>query len=104
LKIILTLKWFPMHLNFSEIPLTYGILTMPWYIVCEEGRLLLCDFIMESSEIFWIFIKHQIISYVLNFLVEILLILTNDWSNYEQLPFSRDVGGWTWSADYDLYE
>jgi hypothetical protein len=51
-----------------------------------------------------VFIKHQIMSHVLNFVVEILLVLSYDpadWSNYERLPFLRDVGvypktGSTW--------
>jgi hypothetical protein len=29
--------------------LTYGIMTVPWYIVSEEGSLLLVGFIIESS-------------------------------------------------------
>jgi hypothetical protein len=36
-----------MHLNFSGVPLAYGIMTMPWYVT-EEGRLLLDGFITES--------------------------------------------------------
>jgi hypothetical protein len=38
---VLRLKRFPMRLNFSEIPLTYGTMKVPSYIVSEEGRLLL---------------------------------------------------------------
>jgi hypothetical protein len=34
-KMILTLKRFPMHLNFSDIPLTYGIL---WWTEWRRGR------------------------------------------------------------------
>jgi hypothetical protein len=34
----MALKRFPMRLNFWEILLTYGIITVPWYIVSEEGR------------------------------------------------------------------
>jgi hypothetical protein len=36
-----------MHLNFTEIPLTYKIMTVPCYVVSEEGQLLLEGFIME---------------------------------------------------------
>jgi hypothetical protein len=61
--------------NFSEIPLTYGIMTVLWYIVSEEGRLSPDGFIMVSL---WVFVKHQMMFYVLNFLVEILLILIHD--------------------------
>jgi hypothetical protein len=32
---VLRLKWFPMRLNFKEAPLTYGMMTVPWYIVSE---------------------------------------------------------------------
>jgi hypothetical protein len=52
-------------------------MTVPWYIISEEGWLLLKGFIMVS-EFLWVFIKCQIMSYVVNFLVEILLILTYD--------------------------
>jgi hypothetical protein len=45
---VLTLKRFPKHLNFLEMPLTYGIMAMTWYIVSEDGRLLVDGFIMES--------------------------------------------------------
>jgi hypothetical protein len=47
LNTVLTLKQFPEHLNFSETPLTYGIMTVPWYIVSEERWSLLNRFIME---------------------------------------------------------
>jgi hypothetical protein len=49
LKMLLALNQFPMRLNFSEIPVTYGIRTVPWYIVSEERLLLLDGFIMEST-------------------------------------------------------
>jgi hypothetical protein len=38
-----------MHRIFSEISQTYGIMTVPWHIQPEEGRMLLPDFIMESA-------------------------------------------------------
>jgi hypothetical protein len=50
LKMLLTVKRFPVSLNFSEIPLTYWIMTVPSYIVSEEGRLLLDGFVMDISE------------------------------------------------------
>jgi hypothetical protein len=46
----------------------------PWGIVSKEGRLLLGGFIMETT----IYCGYQITSYILNFLIEILLILTYD--------------------------
>jgi hypothetical protein len=48
LKMVLTLKWFPVRLNFLEIPLTYGIMTAPSSTLSEEGWLLLSSFITES--------------------------------------------------------
>jgi hypothetical protein len=42
----LALEQFPVLLNFSGIPLAYGKMTVPWYIVSEEGRLLLDGFII----------------------------------------------------------
>jgi hypothetical protein len=51
LKIVLTLKRFPMCLNFSEVPLTYGIMTVPWYTL-SEGRFLAAGFITESTNSF----------------------------------------------------
>jgi hypothetical protein len=29
------LKWFPMNLNFLDILLTHGIMTMPLYCICR---------------------------------------------------------------------
>jgi hypothetical protein len=52
LKMVLTLKWFPMQLNFLELPSTYMLLTVPWYIISEKGQLLLEGFIMESTNSF----------------------------------------------------
>jgi hypothetical protein len=49
LKLVVTLKLFPMRPNFWEIPLTYGIVTVPEYILSEEGWLLLDGFIMEPK-------------------------------------------------------
>jgi hypothetical protein len=43
----LALKQFAMHLKFLEIPLIYGIVTVPWCIVYEGGLLLLSGFNME---------------------------------------------------------
>jgi hypothetical protein len=38
------------RLNLSEVPLKYGIMTVSWYVVSEEGRLLLGGgFVMEST-------------------------------------------------------
>jgi hypothetical protein len=42
---VLSLKPFPMCLNASEMPLTYGKMTVPWYTVSEEGGFLADDFI-----------------------------------------------------------
>jgi hypothetical protein len=54
--------WFPMRWNFWEMPQTYGIMTMAWYDLSEEGRLLLPCLTLESMIMF----------FVLNFSVEIL--------------------------------
>jgi hypothetical protein len=37
-----------MRLNFSEIPLTYGMMTVPWYIVSDVEWLFLDGFIIKS--------------------------------------------------------
>jgi hypothetical protein len=47
-----------MHLNFSEIPLTCEIVTVPWYVVAKEGWLLHYG----VNEFLWVFIKHQTMS------------------------------------------
>jgi heme A synthase len=74
-----------MSLNFSEIPLTYGTMNMPWHIISEEGQSILDGFIMDRvNEFLWVFIMHQIMSYVLHFLAEILLILTYDRASTDQ--------------------
>jgi hypothetical protein len=54
-------------------------MTVHWYTVFQEGSLLLDDFIMESTNScgYSLSIK-QIMSYVFNFVVEILLLLTHD--------------------------
>jgi hypothetical protein len=44
------LKWFPMHRNFLEMPLTCGIMTLPWNILSEKGRSFLPGFIVESID------------------------------------------------------
>jgi hypothetical protein len=36
--------------NFSEVPLTYGMMTVPWCFVSEEVRFLADSFITESTE------------------------------------------------------
>jgi hypothetical protein len=53
-------------------------MTVPSHTVSEDGRLLLEWLHYRVNEFFWVFIKHQITSYVLNFVVEILLILSYD--------------------------
>jgi hypothetical protein len=64
--VVLILKRFPMRLN-----------SVPWYIVSEKGRLLLDGFIMESTNScgYSLCIRSCFIR-ILNFVVEILLILT----------------------------
>jgi hypothetical protein len=68
------MKRLQMHLNFSVMLLTCGTMIVPWNIVSEEGRLLLEGFMMESANSCGYSLT--IMSCVLNFLVEILLILT----------------------------
>jgi hypothetical protein len=58
-------------------------MTVHWYFVSEEGRFLV-DGSIRVNEFFWIFIEHQIMSYVFNFVVEILLILTYDPRSVDQ--------------------
>jgi hypothetical protein len=55
-------------------------MTVSWYVVHEKGQFLLDGFNEFSSA----FIKYQIVPYVLNFLVEILLILTYDLGSPDQ--------------------
>jgi hypothetical protein len=71
---VLSLKRFPMRLNFSEIPLTCGLMPVPWYIVSEEGRLLIYNFSMESTNSCGYPLR--IMSSLLKLFVEILLIVT----------------------------
>jgi hypothetical protein len=52
------------------------MMTAPWYIVSEDGGLLFDGFINGVNEFLWTFIKHLIMSYLHNFLFEILTILT----------------------------
>jgi hypothetical protein len=33
--------------EFLEISLMYGIMTVPWYVVSKEGRLLVDGFVMK---------------------------------------------------------
>jgi hypothetical protein len=94
------------RLNFSEIPLTYGIKTVPWYIV---WRTISCRRLhYRVNEFFWVFIKHKIMSYVFNFVVEIFLFLSYDLRSADQTmndsPFLHYVDSWTWSADNGQYE
>jgi predicted aconitase len=42
-------KRLPVRLNFSETPLTYGTVTVPWCAISEKGRLLPDGSIMEST-------------------------------------------------------
>jgi hypothetical protein len=97
LKMVLTLKRLPMRLSFSEIRLTYGIMNVT--NVLSASPLLHYG----VSELLCVFMKYQIVSYVLNFLVETFLIPPCNWSNYERLQFSRDVGGWILNMDNGLY-
>jgi hypothetical protein len=60
-----------MRLNFSEVSLTYGMMTVPWYIVSVSRWLR-----YEVNEFLWVLSKHQIMTYVLSFVVGILVILT----------------------------
>jgi hypothetical protein len=46
-KMVLILKRFHMCPNFPEMPLTCGIMVVPWNIVSEEGQLLIDGFVME---------------------------------------------------------
>jgi hypothetical protein len=74
-----------MCLNFSEIPITYRITTVPWYTVYEQGRTVVSRWLHYAvNKFLWVIIKHQIMSYVLNFLGEILLILTYDLGSTKQ--------------------
>ena len=41
-------------------------------------------FNLQDLRFFWVFIMHQIVSYILNFAVEILLILTYDLGSNDQ--------------------
>jgi hypothetical protein len=51
--------------------------------VSEEGRFLADGFI-EANKFIWIFTEHQIMSYVFNFVVKIVLILTYDRHSVDQ--------------------
>jgi hypothetical protein len=108
LKMVLTLIRFRTCLNFSEVPLTCGIMTVPRYVVSEERRLLLDSFIMESTNSCGYSLS------IWSYLIFLISLLKSVWSwhvwiwlnisSYERRPFSLDVGGWTWRADNDLYE
>jgi hypothetical protein len=49
LKIILILNWLPISINFTEVLLTYGIMTESCHVVSEEWQLLLDGFIIEVT-------------------------------------------------------
>jgi hypothetical protein len=58
-------------------------MTVPWY--CIRRRMVASQWLhCRVSEFLWVFIRHHIISYVLNSLVEILLILTYDHGSTDQ--------------------
>jgi hypothetical protein len=121
------------YLNFSEIPLTYGIMpnrpskvevqglvfvahhlyihtygimTVPRYTV-PEGRFLVNGFIMESRNSSGI---HYASDHVLCFQFRcwnssnLVIWPLLGWPNYEWLPLLHDVDGWTWSAYNGQYE
>jgi hypothetical protein len=73
---VLTLKRL-MRLNFSQVHLTQGVTIVTFYVVPEEGRLLLDGFITESMNSFGYFLSIRLF-YVLNFVAKIILILTYD--------------------------
>jgi hypothetical protein len=90
-----------MSLNFSEIPLIYGTMNVPWHII-SEGRSILDGFIMDGvNEFLWVFITHQIMSYVLHFLAEILLILTYDLAPTDQ-TMNNSHFHMTWMAGLEV--
>jgi hypothetical protein len=104
-KMVMTLKRFPMRMNFSKIPLTYGIMTVPWYIVIWRKTIASWWLHYRVNKFFCVFIKHQIML--------LISLLKSFWSwhttlawliNSEWLPFLSDVGGWTWSAHNNQYE
>jgi hypothetical protein len=66
LKTVLRLKRFSVQLNFSEIPLTYEILAVPWYTVSEERQFRLH---YGVDKFFWVYIKHQIMSHIFKFVL-----------------------------------
>jgi hypothetical protein len=53
----------------------YRIMIVPWCVVPEEGGCFSMAS-LRNQRIFWIMIKHQIVSYVIISVVEIRLILT----------------------------
>jgi hypothetical protein len=50
-----------MHLIFLEIPLTYGIMTVPLYLCLKKDDYLSMASLW-SNKFFWISIKHQVMS------------------------------------------
>jgi hypothetical protein len=54
-----------MRLNFSDKPVAYEIMTVAWYVLLEEGRLLPYG----ANKFLWVYIKLQIMSYVPNIIV-----------------------------------
>jgi hypothetical protein len=89
----------PNALNFSEIPLTYGMTTVPWYTVSGDGLISCRCLYYRANEFLWVFTEHQVMSCGFNFVVKILLILTYDLRSVDQImgdsPFYTYVGGWT---------
>jgi hypothetical protein len=61
-----------------------GIMTMPWYMYLKKD---ICFSWLRYgvNGFLWVFMKHQIVSYVLNFRVEILLFLTCDLGLTDQI-------------------
>jgi hypothetical protein len=62
----------PNSSEFLRNTLNIWDITVPWYTVSEEGRLPLDG----VYKLLWVFTEHQIMSYIFNFVVEILLIMT----------------------------
>jgi hypothetical protein len=79
-------------------------MTALWYIVSEERQLLLDGFIMQSSNSCGLFTMHNIMSYVLNSLPEIVLILLHNLGLTDQ-TMNNSLFHLMWVAGADnLYE
>lgn len=98
LKILLTLKWSPVHCNFSETPQTYGISTMQRYVLPERW-LFFVGLVKESMMCCGYSLSIR--SYF-TFLISLLKSFKS-WESYEQLLFSRDGGGQIWNVENILY-